>query len=49
MLDVSALSAYPEDGITLLERWANADPPNNPTVGAVTKTTATVRLPFPSD
>ena len=39
-------SAYPEDGITMLERWANWAPPKNPAVGAITKTTATVRLPF---
>jgi hypothetical protein len=39
-------SAYPEDGITLLERWANSDPSNTPALGAISKTTATVRLPF---
>jgi hypothetical protein len=46
IFDVGGPSAYPEDGITLLERWANLDPPNNPAVGAITKTTTTVRLPF---
>jgi hypothetical protein len=37
-------SPYPEDGLTLLERWANVDPPNNPDVGAITKTTASFAL-----
>ncbi|MGW4528891.1 hypothetical protein [Amycolatopsis sp. NPDC004378] len=46
IFDVGGPSDYPEDGITLLERWANLDPPNNPTVGAITKTTVTMRLPF---
>lgn len=49
IIDVGGPSEYPEDpedGITLLERWANLDPPNNPTVGAITKTTMTMRLPF---
>jgi hypothetical protein len=36
-------SAYPEDGITLLERWANRDPLNTRAVGAIT---TTVRLPL---
>jgi hypothetical protein len=40
----SGPSPYPEAGITLLERWANVDPPNNPTVGAITKTTASFPL-----
>ena len=40
----SGQSPYPEDGVTLLERWANVDPPNNPTVGAITKTTASVQF-----
>jgi hypothetical protein len=40
-------AAYPEDGITLLERWANLDPPDNPAVAAISKTTAPVRWPFP--
>jgi hypothetical protein len=39
-------SAYPEDDITLLERWANWGPLNNLTRGAITKTTTTARLPL---
>jgi hypothetical protein len=39
-------SAYPEDGIILLERWANWDPLNTRAVGAITMTTTTVRLPL---
>jgi hypothetical protein len=35
---------YPEDGITLLERWANVDPANNPNLGSITKTTASISL-----
>lgn len=46
LVDVDGRSVYPEDGITVLERWANVDPPNSPTVGAITKTTATMRLRF---
>ncbi|MFI5591131.1 hypothetical protein ACIA5G_39190 [Amycolatopsis sp. NPDC051758] len=42
-------SAYPEDGITWLERWAHWDPPNDTVVGAITKTTTTVRRPFRVD
>lgn len=39
-------SAYPKDGTTVLERWANWNPLNTPAVGAISKTTATMRLPF---
>lgn len=45
IIDVGGPWAYPEDDVTLLERWANLAPPNNPAVGAITKTTTTVRLP----
>lgn len=46
IVDVHGPSVYPEDGITLLERWANLDPPNSSRVGAVTKTATAVQLPF---
>ena len=39
-------SAYPEDGIAPLEPWANWDPLNTLTRGAITKTTTAVRLPL---
>jgi hypothetical protein len=46
ILDVHGPLADPEDGITLLERWANLDPPNSPRVSAITKTATAVQLPF---
>lgn len=46
IIDIDGVgSAYPEDRGTLLERRANLDPLNNPTVGAITKTTTTTHLP----
>lgn len=46
VVDVGGPSAYPEDGLTLLEQWTSQDRLTTFAVSALTKTTATVRLPF---
>lgn len=44
VVDGAGMSIYPEDGTTLVERWANVDPPNNPAIGAITKTSASLEF-----